>query len=142
MIIDAHLHLPIGKDCSILCRKRENCFKSLMGVIQIDVYSFASVNCSNSGKCYNKKDLYTEDFSKAWKKKNIYDQAIYKKFVSGYFFHENERVEIEFDQEELRLIYAVCMSYKKSIPKEGKQTHDIWKLARKITGYMEDKGNV
>lgn len=25
---------------------------------------------------------------KAWKKKNIYDQALYKKFVSGYFFHE------------------------------------------------------
>ena len=36
----------------------------------------------------NKKDLYTSDFSKEWKKKNIYDQAIYKKFISGYFFHE------------------------------------------------------
>lgn len=29
-----------------------------------------------------------EKLSKAWIKKNIYDQAIYKKFVSGYFFHE------------------------------------------------------
>lgn len=36
----------------------------------------------------NRKDLYTSDFSKAWKKKNIYDQALYKKFVNGYFFHE------------------------------------------------------
>ena len=35
----------------------------------------------------NKKDLYTSDFDKEWKKKNIYDQALYKKFVSGYFFH-------------------------------------------------------
>ena len=34
------------------------------------------------------KDLYTSDFSMAWKKKNIYDQALYKKFVAGYFFHE------------------------------------------------------
>ena len=25
---------------------------------------------------------------KAWKEKNIYNQAIYKKFVSGYFFHD------------------------------------------------------
>lgn len=36
----------------------------------------------------NNKDLYTSDFSQEWKKKNIYDQALYKKFVSGYFFHE------------------------------------------------------
>ena len=36
----------------------------------------------------NKKSLYTSDFSSEWKKKNIYDQALYKKFVSGYFFHE------------------------------------------------------
>lgn len=35
----------------------------------------------------NKKDLYTSDFSREWKKKNIYDQALYKKFVSGYFFY-------------------------------------------------------
>lgn len=34
----------------------------------------------------NKKDLYTSDFDKVWKKKNIYDQALYKKFISGYFF--------------------------------------------------------
>ena len=36
----------------------------------------------------NEKSLYTSDFSREWKKKNIYDQVLYKKFVSGYFFHE------------------------------------------------------
>ena len=36
----------------------------------------------------NKKDLFTSGFNKEWKKKNIYDQALYKKFVSGYFFYE------------------------------------------------------
>lgn len=36
----------------------------------------------------NKKDLYTSDFNREWKKKNVYDQAIVKKFVSGYFFHD------------------------------------------------------
>lgn len=35
----------------------------------------------------NKKDLYESDFSKEWKEKNVYNQALYKKFVSGYFFH-------------------------------------------------------
>lgn len=58
---------------------------------------------------------YTTDISnnkdKAWKKKNVYEQAIYKKFVSGYFFHENEKVKIKFTQEELQLLYAACMSY-------------------------------
>lgn len=29
MIIDAHVHLPIGKDCSILCRKREKLLQEL-----------------------------------------------------------------------------------------------------------------
>ena len=92
---------------------------------------------------YNdKKDLYTKDFSKEWKKKNIYDQAIYKKFANGYFFHENEKVEIEFDQEELHLLYTACMNYKTSISKKGKQTNDILRLARKITEYMEDRSNV
>lgn len=36
----------------------------------------------------NRKDLFTSDFSKEWKEKNIYSQSLYKKFVSGYFFHE------------------------------------------------------
>ena len=36
----------------------------------------------------NEKSLYTSDFSREWKKKNIYNQVLYKKFVSGYFFHE------------------------------------------------------
>lgn len=36
----------------------------------------------------NRKDLYTSDFSQEWKEKNIYSQALYKKFVSGYIFHE------------------------------------------------------
>ncbi len=27
-------------------------------------------------------------FDKDWREKNIYNQAVYKKFVSGYFFHE------------------------------------------------------
>ena len=36
----------------------------------------------------SKKSLYTSDFSTEWKKKYIYDQALYKKFVSGYFFYE------------------------------------------------------
>lgn len=109
--------------------------------VQVDRISPGKYSIEIRG--YNdKKDLYTEDFSKAWKKKNIYDQAIYKKFVSGYFFHENEKVAIEFTQEELQLLYAACMSYKKRIPKEGKQTNDIWNLAKKVTEYMEDKSNV
>lgn len=29
MIIDAHVHLPIGKDCDILCRKREKLLQEL-----------------------------------------------------------------------------------------------------------------
>ena len=36
----------------------------------------------------NRKDLFTSDFSKEWKEKNIYSQALYKQFVSGYIFHE------------------------------------------------------
>lgn len=35
----------------------------------------------------NRKDLYTSDFNKEWKEKNVYNQALVKKFVSGYFFH-------------------------------------------------------
>lgn len=35
----------------------------------------------------NKKDHYKKEFSKEWKENNIYNQAIYKKYVSGYFFH-------------------------------------------------------
>jgi len=31
--------------------------------------------------------LYESDFSKKWKGKNVYNQALVKKFVSGYFFH-------------------------------------------------------
>lgn len=34
------------------------------------------------------KNLYNKDFSKEWKEKNIYNQALYKKFVSGYFFYK------------------------------------------------------
>jgi len=36
----------------------------------------------------NKKDLYESDFSREWKEKNVYNQALVKKFISGYFFHE------------------------------------------------------
>lgn len=36
----------------------------------------------------DEKDLYTSDFSKEWKENNIYSQALYKKFISGYIFHE------------------------------------------------------
>lgn len=36
----------------------------------------------------NKKDLYESDFSKEWKEKNVYNQVLVKKFVSGYFFYE------------------------------------------------------
>lgn len=35
----------------------------------------------------SKKDLYESDFSEEWKEKNVYNQALVKKFVSGYFFH-------------------------------------------------------
>ena len=109
--------------------------------VQVDRISPGKYSIEIRG--YNdKKDLYTEDFSKAWKKKNIYDQAIYKKFVSGYFFHENEKVAIEFTQEELHLLYMACMSYKTSISKKGKQTNDILRLAKKLTEHMEDKSNV
>lgn len=39
---------------------------------------------------YDKNDnrLYKSDFSREWKEKNVYNQALVKKFVSGYFFHE------------------------------------------------------
>lgn len=62
-----------------------------------------------------------------------------------------------FTQKELQLLYAACMSYgdklseiKKSIPNEGEivldnladRAKDSWNLARKITGYMEDKDDV
>lgn len=33
------------------------------------------------------KRISQKKFDKAWKEKNIYNQAIVKKFVSGYFFH-------------------------------------------------------
>ena len=64
---------------------------------------------------------------------------------------------LEFTQEELQLLYAACMSYgdklseiKKSIPNEGEivldnladRAKDSWNLAKKITGYMEDKDDV
>lgn len=65
------------------------------------------------------------------------------------FFHENEKVEIEFTQEELHLLYVACMSYgdklskiKKSNSDEAKRNDDIYGLARKITEYMEDGSNV
>lgn len=60
---------------------------------------------------------------------------------------------LDFTQEELRLLYAACMSYgdklseiKKSIPNENgivldelaDRAKDSWKLARKITEYMEE----
>lgn len=60
--------------------------------------------------------------------------------------------KIVFTQEELQLLYAACMSYGdklseivKSIPNEGEivldklsdRAKDSWKLARKITEYIE-----
>lgn len=60
---------------------------------------------------------------------------------------------INFTQEELRLLYAACMSYGdklsqilKSIPNEEEivvdklsyKAKDSWNLARKIAGYMEE----
>ncbi len=60
---------------------------------------------------------------------------------------------INFTQEELKLLYAACMSYGdklsqilKSIPNEGEivlnrisdRAKDSWNLARKITEYMEE----
>ena len=36
----------------------------------------------------NGKRIKQNKFDKEWKEKNIYNQAVYKKFVSGYFFHE------------------------------------------------------
>ncbi len=56
-----------------------------------------------------------------------------------------------FNQEELQLLYAACMSYGdklsdivKSIPNEAETTDELsdrakesWNLARKITEYME-----
>lgn len=60
--------------------------------------------------------------------------------------------KIEFNQEELQLLYVTCMSYGdklsqilKSIPNEGEivlnrlsdRAKDSWNLARKITEYME-----
>lgn len=57
---------------------------------------------------------------------------------------------INFSQEELKLLYAACMSYGdklseiiKSIPNEetdklSDRAKDSWNLARKITEYMEE----
>ena len=60
---------------------------------------------------------------------------------------------INFTQEELKLLYAACMSYGdklsqilKSIPNEGEivlnrisdRAKDSWNLTRKITGDMEE----
>ena len=60
---------------------------------------------------------------------------------------------INFTQEELQMLYAACMSYgdklseiKKSIPNENgmvldelaDRAKDSWKLARKITEYIEE----
>lgn len=36
----------------------------------------------------NDNRLYESDFSREWKEKNVYNQALVKKFVCGYFFHE------------------------------------------------------
>lgn len=33
------------------------------------------------------KRISQKKFDKAWKEKNIYQQAIVRKFISGYFFH-------------------------------------------------------
>ena len=61
---------------------------------------------------------------------------------------------LELTQEELQLIYAACMSYGdklveivKAIPNEetdklSDRAKDSWNMARKITEYMEDKGDV
>ena len=61
---------------------------------------------------------------------------------------------LEFTQEELQLLYAACMSYGdklseiiKSIPNEetdklSDRAKESWNLARKVTEYMEDEGNV
>lgn len=61
---------------------------------------------------------------------------------------------MEFNQEELQLLYAACMSYGdklsqilKSIPNEEEivldklsdRAKDSWNLVRKITEYMETK---
>lgn len=61
--------------------------------------------------------------------------------------------KMEFTQEELRLLYAACMSYGdklsqilKNIPNEGEiilnrlsdRAKDSWNLARKITECMEE----
>ena len=60
---------------------------------------------------------------------------------------------LEFNQEELQLLYAACMSYgdklseiTKSIPNEGEditerlsdRAKDSWNLAMKIAGFMEE----
>lgn len=62
--------------------------------------------------------------------------------------------KMEFNQEELQLLYAACMSYGdklsqilKSIPNEEEivldklsdRAKDSWNLVRKITEYMETK---
>lgn len=61
-----------------------------------------------------------------------------------------KHIEIDFTQEELKLIYAACMNYGdklseiiKSIPNEetdklSDRTKSNWNLARKITDYMAD----
>lgn len=58
--------------------------------VRIDRYSSdkdSKFTLSIRGYDENDNCLYASNFSKEWKEKNVYNQALVKKFVSGYFFH-------------------------------------------------------
>ena len=58
--------------------------------VQIDRHSSdkdSKFTLSIRGYDENDNRLYENDFSKEWKEKNVYNQALVKKFISGYFFH-------------------------------------------------------
>lgn len=58
--------------------------------VQIDRHSSdkdSKFTLSIRGCDENDNRLFESDFSKEWKEKNVYNQALVKKFVSGYFFH-------------------------------------------------------
>lgn len=62
MIIDAHVHLPIGQDCSILCKKREKLLQELIRN-QIDRCIVISDSCMESeiGNLNECVELFRED---------------------------------------------------------------------------------
>ena len=66
--------------------------------VRVDRLSFRKFSVNIRGYDERRgRELYTGDFSREWKERNIYSQAIYKKFIDGYFFHEDRLEELDKD---------------------------------------------